>query len=667
MWILTIRSVGSVPREHALKAGQTIIGRKAESDICIADDSASRRHAMLDFDAETNVVMLSDLGSMNGTFVNHDRITTPRQLRPHDVVRIGQHIINVDERDTHGPTSPLSETALTRDFLYESLDRCAVLLCKVAERLNLVTDLETALGEVADMMQEAMGADKCRVILAEDFPRLQELSFPTTIADKAIRQGAAVLIPDMAAVAGDPNVGKSSLLLRVRSALCVPIMIGEEVGGLIYVYKTDPAGRPFDQRDLQLAVGIGHQAALTIQRARVMETLEQRVTDRTQELMALYNVTAVASDWLDLNVILNEALVLTLEAINSTKGAIYLVDESRQVLHLAVQQGLTPELAAEAETLPADRDPTGFLTEGDQARVSPDLATDTRPFPAVLVRNFRSYVGATLRVRGKCLGVLCVFDTGERRFGLETIALLTTIADQIGVVVENTRLRKQAEQAAVTEERSRLARELHESVTQSLYTLNLFASAGQHLAANGDMTQVQKHLDQIGELTQGALKEMRLLIHQLRFPVLSQEGLLAALRQRLEMVEQRAGVNATLEVDHFRDLPTSLEEGLYWIALEALNNALKHSRSTAVLVRLSVHEAQVVMEIKDNGQGFDLQAAAASNGIGLVSMRERTGGFGGSFSVISAVGEGTTVRVSIPLEPSLNPHVSSQTAAVIKE
>jgi len=234
-------------------------------------------------------------------------------------------------------------------------------------------------------------------------------------------------------------------------------------------------------------------------------------------------------------------------------------------------------------------------------------------------------------------------------------------------VVENARLRKQAEQAAVTEERSRLARELHESVTQSLYTLNLFASAGRHLAANGDMAQVQSHLDQIGELTQGALKEMRLLIHQLRFPVLSQEGLLAALRQRLEMVEQRAGVNATLEIDHWRDLPTSLEEGLYWIALEALNNALKHSRSTTVLVRLSVKEAAVEMEVKDNGQGFDLQVAATSNGVGLVSMRERVRALGGSLSVASAIGEGTTVNVSVPLEPSLNPHTATRTATVVSQ
>jgi signal transduction histidine kinase len=396
-----------------------------------------------------------------------------------------------------------------------------------------------------------------------------------------------------------------------------------------------------------------------------METLEQRVTDRTQELMALYNVTAVASDWLDLNVILNEALALTLEAIGNAKGAIYLLDETRKVLRLTVQHGLSPELLAEVETLPADQDTTGFLTEGDQARVSPDLATDTRPFPVVLTRNFRSYVGATLRVRGKCLGVLCVFDSGERRFGLETIALLTTIADQIGVVVENARLRKQAEQAAVTEERGRLARELHESVTQSLYTLNLFASAGRHLAATGDVAQVQQHLDQIGELTQSALKEMRLLIHQLRFPVLSQEGLLAALRQRLDMVEQRAGVNATLTIDHFRDLPVSLEEGLYWIALEALNNALKHTRATAVAVRLDVKETLVEMEIKDNGQGFDLEAAAAASGVGLVSMRERAGALGGRLTVTSAIGQGTTVSVRIPLEPSMNSHARASTATVV--
>ena len=648
MWILTIRSADSVPREYTLKPGVTTLGRKSENDICIADDSASRVHAEIRYNPEANVVTVSDLSSTNGTFVNQERLTESRQLHAHDLVRIGQHVINLDERNTRAATMPLTEKTqipqpLTRDLLYESLDRYAVLLCKVGERLNMVTDLDMALGEVADLMQDAMGADKSKVILAEDFPRLQELGFPTSIAQKAIAQRAAVIIPDVQTSPDAPGLGKSGLLLRVRSVLCVPILMAEEVGGLIYVYKTDPAGRPFDQRDLQLAVGISHQAALTIQRARIMQTLEKRVADRTQELTALYNVTSVASEWLDLNVILDEALALALEAVGSTKGAIYLQDETKSILRLAVHQGLSPELVTQVEDLPTESDLVGN-------RISLDLTTDAHPFPAAFTQSFRSYIGAALRARGKRLGVLCVFDTGEQHFGMEAIALLTTIADQIGVVVENARLRKQAEQAAVTEERGRLARELHDSVTQSLYTLNLFAGAGRQLAATGDMAQVQKHLDQIGELTQQALKEMRLLVHQLRFPVLNQEGLLVALRQRLEMVERRAGVEATLQVDKFNDLPMSLEEGLYWIALESLNNALKHARAAAVTVRLRMEDSYVKMEIADNGQGFNLPDVSDASGLGLISMRERAQELGGTLNIASAPGQGTMVTVRVPLE-----------------
>jgi signal transduction histidine kinase/pSer/pThr/pTyr-binding forkhead associated (FHA) protein len=657
MWILTIRSAVSVPREFTLKPGITTLGRKAENDICLADDSASRVHAEITYDADANVVTIRDLGSTNGTFVDQERIAQPRQLHALDVVRIGQHVINLDERDTRAPTTPLAEGAqtgqpLTRDLLYESLDRYAVLLCKVGERLNVVTELDSALGEVADLMQEAMGADKSKVILAADFSKLQELGFPTSIAQKAISQRAAVIIPDVQSYSGDPAIGKSSLLLRVRTVLCVPVLMGEEVGGLIYAYKTDPAGRPFDQRDLQLAVGISHQAALTIQRARIMQTLEQRVAARTQELATLYNVTSVASEWLDLNVILEEALTLTLKAVGSTKGAIYLLDEAQKSLRLAVHQGLTHEQAAQIETLPASSDLTGHLTDGDQPRISLDLAADPRPFPAVLARGFRSYTGAALRARGKRVGTLCVFDTGEQHFGAEAIALLSTIADQIGVVVENARLRKHAEQAAVTQERGRLARELHDSVTQSLYTLSLFAGAGRHLAATGDMVQVQKHLDQIGTLTQQALKEMRLLVHQLRFPLLNQEGLLLALRQRLDLVERRAGVEATLQVDKFTELPVSVEEGLYWIALESLNNALKHAQAKAVTVHLACEETGVKMEVVDNGQGFDALKTSNPAGLGLVSMRERAEELGGKLDIFSKPGEGTRVCLEIPLEPS---------------
>jgi diguanylate cyclase (GGDEF)-like protein len=127
-------------------------------------------------------------------------------------------------------------------------------------------------------MRVSMGAEKSEVILAERFGQLAELGFPTSIAHQAIEQRSVVVLANIPAQAAQ-TFGKSALLLGIRSVLCVPVMIGEEIAALIYVYKTDPASRPFDQHDVQLAVAISHQAALTIQRTRLLEkarALEQR-------------------------------------------------------------------------------------------------------------------------------------------------------------------------------------------------------------------------------------------------------------------------------------------------------------------------------------------------------------------------------------------------------
>jgi adenylate cyclase len=154
----------------------------------------------------------------------------------------------------------------------ESLDHHAVLLYEVASRLNTVVDLDTALTEVANLVKVPMGADKCEVILAEDFDRLAELGFATSIAHQALNQRSAVIVQD---VPSNPALGKSASLLRIRTAMCVPVISGSEVLALIYVYKTRPQARPFDQRDLQLAVAISHQAALTIQRMHLLKRVQR--------------------------------------------------------------------------------------------------------------------------------------------------------------------------------------------------------------------------------------------------------------------------------------------------------------------------------------------------------------------------------------------------------
>ena len=303
MWILTIRSAADEPTEHILKPGRTSVGRQANSDVTIPEESASRQHAELNLSPDGNVLTLRDLNSTNGTFVNRERVNQPRRIISGDEIRIGQHVVSVDQRETRpkpgGPGSPPSTNPLTRDFLLESLDRHAVLLSEVAERLTTVLDLDTALREVSMLMRRSMGADKCEVILADRFSRLSELGFPTSIAQMAIEQRSAVILPDVAAQS-DTSLAQSAMLLRIRSALCVPVLSGEEVMALIYVYKTGPLARPFDKRDLQLAVAISHQAALTIQRARLLRRVrkEQRIRELLLRFQAPVQADRLMADYL---------------------------------------------------------------------------------------------------------------------------------------------------------------------------------------------------------------------------------------------------------------------------------------------------------------------------------------------------------------------------------
>ena len=291
MWILTLRSPASEPHEYVLKIGKTTLGRKPDNDIVIVDDSASRLHAEIFCQGDLAVVY--DLGSRNGTFVNRERLSQPHNLRHEDQIRIGQHVASIAFRNDQNPSSLVAALAvtrsLTRDLLLESVDQHAILMYEIAGRLNTILDLDAALREVSELMRVGMGVDKCEVILAEHFGQLGELGFPTSIARQAIEQRAVIMIPDLSAQAY-PVPGKSALLLGIRSVLCVPVLLEQDVLALIYVYKTDPAARPFDQHDVQLAVAISHQAALTIQRAHLLErarAFEQRAT--TDGLTGLRN------------------------------------------------------------------------------------------------------------------------------------------------------------------------------------------------------------------------------------------------------------------------------------------------------------------------------------------------------------------------------------------
>ena len=377
------------------------------------------------------------------------------------------------------------------------------------------------------------------------------------------------------------------------------------------------------------------------------ESLEQRVVDRTRELSALYEITAVGSEALNQETMLARSLERILVAMGSQEGHIHLLDQSGCRLRLAAQQGVPTHLSTQIETVPLDHSPEGWVVKYGEPLLISNLAIDGPTYHSVRRSTPCTYAGAPMRVSGQIVGVLGVIREAEQQFSVEEVALLASIADQVGVVVENVRLRHQAELAAVMEERERLARELHDSVTQSLYSLTLLAGGGKRLAMAGTLENVADYFTDLGEIAQQALKEMRLLVYELRPSILEQEGLVGALQQRLDSVEGRAGVEARLLVEDMVQLSPSVEEDLYRIAQEALNNALKHAVATSVTVRIYVDNGHLVLEVLDDGVGFEPDALSDTGGMGLVSIRKRVERIGGTLDILADPGQGTTIKVRV--------------------
>jgi len=210
-----------------------------------------------------------------------------------------------------------------------------------------------------------------------------------------------------------------------------------------------------------------------------------------------------------------------------------------------------------------------------------------------------------------------------------------------------------AERAAALEERARLARELHDSATQSVYSVTLMGEAARRLAKQGEADRSAAYLDKLNRSSQQALKEMRLIVHELRpKSSLAELGLIESLRNRLNAVEERAGVETSLQADG--DVPLSLEAQieLYHVAREALNNALKHAEATAVAVELIRHNGEVWLTVADDGCGFEVESVALNGqgGMGLTNMAERMAHSDGHIAINSTLGAGTKIVARLPVE-----------------
>jgi signal transduction histidine kinase/tetratricopeptide (TPR) repeat protein len=379
---------------------------------------------------------------------------------------------------------------------------------------------------------------------------------------------------------------------------------------------------------------------------QMVETLEQRVAARTEELATFFDLILLAGQGIGLSKILDQVLPQVIEVTRSEAVGIDLLDADRSALILVAKENFPKELPAR---LPVEELPPEFQRwlEGPNDPLS---MRDVESMPSLLSAfrsvGLQSYLGAQIRIGDRTEGVLSCFRFTEHGYSADETALILALAHQIGLILEIDRLRTDAEAIAVLEERQRLARDLHDSVTQSLYSLSLFSRAGREAAEDGDADRLNRSLTELERNTLHALREMRLLLYELRPADLEQVGLIRAIELRLNAVERRANLQLDVRLDELGDISSVQEVELYHIIVEALNNVVKHAAATRVALHLTQADGYLHLRIADDGQGFD--PAHARGGMGLRNIRERVARLDGQLTVISEPDAGTRLEAVIP-------------------
>lgn len=237
-------------------------------------------------------------------------------------------------------------------------------------------------------------------------------------------------------------------------------------------------------------------------------------------------------------------------------------------------------------------------------------------------------------------GLLNVASPNTIRFSDDELALLESVAFQIGSAIKRIMLTKQEQEMALVQERNRLARDLHDSVNQLLFSVTLTSRAGVEMS---DEPLVKETFKEIQSLTQEALTEMRALIWQLR-PKGLETGLLEAIKGYAEML----GITMNVRVSGVIQFPSKIEEALFRITQEALNNIRKHSGSMKAQMIIRVTHSDILLVIKDDGRGFAVDSFVTLPSMGLQSMRDRTEALGGTIDWVSDIGKGTEILIRLP-------------------
>ncbi|MFN2156806.1 MAG: histidine kinase [Anaerolineae bacterium] len=284
--------------------------------------------------------------------------------------------------------------------------------------------------------------------------------------------------------------------------------------------------------------------------------------------------------------------------------------------------------------------PAAVTTEREHAAVA---SQSVQPTPSGWTRWYRAWLAVPIIAKGETYGGMLLYYTEPRALSEEEIQLATTFSDQVALAIENARLRERTQQAAALAERERLARELHDAITQTLFSASVIAEAMPRIW-DSHPDEARRAMEELRKLTRGALVEMRTMLVELRPAVLTEKPLGELLSHLGDAMSQRNRIPVVVNIRGDVPLQSELQVALYRIAQEALANVVRHAAASKATVTLHSVPGRVELQVQDDGRGFYLCAAPAG-GLGLRNMRERAAAVGAVLEVKTCPGEGTQVQV----------------------
>jgi signal transduction histidine kinase len=358
-------------------------------------------------------------------------------------------------------------------------------------------------------------------------------------------------------------------------------------------------------------------------------------------------VLSIAAQW-RLEDVLQQLVDAARELTNARYAAIGVPDGEGGFASFITSGMSDAQLEALGE-LPRTHGLLGAMLEQREPYRTDDIRSDPRfegwPEEHPIMRSF---MGVPILAGDEVIGAFYVTEKRARRQGTFTDTdqeLIETLAPHAAIAIENARHFERSRELSVIEERNRLARELHDSVTQTMASAAVMADAALKLLER-DPARAREHVASVGQLARDALVELRSLVFELRPAALEQDGLAPAIRKHAEVLERVHGVRIAVEVDCPEHLDPATERALFRIAQEALANAVKHAGPDRVRVSLRSTDGTLALCVEDDGCGFDPSAARARSGrLGLTSMSERAERLGGALRIDSTPGEGTSVSV----------------------